>query len=68
MTDYVRVKDKQTGHEFSVPAHTFDGDAMTELDKPATDPGGELLPVKYKTTVNAAVDTKSGRAAAKDKE
>ncbi len=68
MTDYIRVKDKQTGHEFSVPADTFDGDAMTELDRPATDPGGEPLPVKYKTTVSKAAETKSGRAAASEKE
>ncbi len=64
----IRVKDKQTGHEFSVHESTFDGDAMTDLDKPATDPGGEPLPVKYKTTATKAAESKSGRAAASEKE
>lgn len=60
---YVRVKDKQTRHEMSLPEGTFDTDAVTVLDKDATDPGGEPLPVKYKTTVDKAAETKSGQAA-----
>lgn len=60
---YVRVKDKQTGHEMSLPEGTFDEGAVTVLKKDATDPGGEPLPVKYRTTVDEAADTKSGQAA-----
>lgn len=60
---YVRVKDKVTGHEFSMPEGTFDEDAVTVLDKPATDPGGVPLPVKHKTTVAQAADSKRGQAA-----
>ncbi len=60
---YIRVKDKQTGHEFSLPEGTFDPDSVTVLDKDATDPGGEPLPVKYKTTVASASANKSGQAA-----
>lgn len=60
---YIRVKDKSTGHEFSMPEGTFDEDAVTVLKKDATDPGGTPLPVKYHTTVTKAADTKSGQAA-----
>ena len=64
MPAYVRVKDKQTGHEFSMPEGTFDESAVTVLDKKdAVDPGGEPLPPKFKTTVAKAADTKSGQAA-----
>ena len=51
MPEYVRVKDKSTGHEFSMPAGTFDEDAVTVLKKDAVDPGGAPLPTKHKTTV-----------------
>lgn len=60
---YVRVKDNQTGHEMSLPEGTFDVAAVTVLDKAATDPGGEPLPTKYHTTVDAAAETKRGQAA-----
>lgn len=61
---YVRVKDNQTGHEFSMPEGTFDEDDVTVLDdKAATDIGGEPLPTKYHTTVEAAAETKRGQAA-----
>jgi hypothetical protein len=60
---YVRVKDKTTGHEFSMPEGTFDEDAVTVLEKDATDPGGAPLPVKYKTSVTKAAESKSGQAA-----
>lgn len=63
MPEYVRVKDKQTGHEMSLPVGTFDEADAEVLKKPATDPGGEPLPVKYKTTVDQAAENKSGQAA-----
>jgi hypothetical protein len=63
MPEYVRIKDKQTGHEFSMPAGTFDKDVVTVLDKDATDPGGTPLPTKHKTTVAKAAESKSGQAA-----
>lgn len=68
MPEYVRVKDKQTGHEFSLPEGSFDPEAVTTLEKDAVDPGGAPLPVKYKTTVAEAAGSKSGRSAATDKE
>lgn len=63
MPEYVRVKDKQTGHEFSLPAGTFDPEVVTVLEKDAVDPGGAPLPVKHKTTVADAAASKSGAAA-----
>lgn len=63
MPEYVRVKDKQTGHEFSLPDGSFDPEAVTILKKDAVDAGGSPLPVKHKTTVADAAASKSGAAA-----
>lgn len=51
MTDFTRVKDNETGHEYSVTSDRFDAspDLFTAVDKPATDSAGEPLPPKYKT-------------------
>lgn len=49
MPEYVRVKDKETGHEYST--NRYSADVHTKLDKPAVGPGGEVLPMKPKTTV-----------------
>lgn len=54
MTEYVRVKQAETGHELSVPRAHLDAvpdGAYTVLDKDATGAGGEPLPPKYKTSV-----------------
>ncbi len=59
MHEYVRVKDPDTGHEFSLPVGTFDPDTVTVLDKPATDPGGAPLPPKHKTTVAKAAENRA---------
>lgn len=66
MPNYIRVKDKQTGHEMSLPEGTFDEDAVTVLKKDATDAGGEPLPVKHKSDVSTEAAKKSGAAAAKE--
>lgn len=54
MPTYVRVKDNETGHEFSMPEGTFDEDDVTVLDKDATDVGGDPLPTKYHVTLEPA--------------
>lgn len=53
MTDYVRVKDNETDHEYSVTVERFNSakSLFTKLDKDAATPGGDPLPPKYKTTV-----------------
>ncbi len=53
MTDFVRVRDNETNHEYSVAVSRFDADPdlFTKVDKPATNSSGEPLPPKYRTTV-----------------
>lgn len=55
MSDFVRVKDNETAHEYSVSEDRYDAspDLFTKLDKPATDSIGEPLPVKYKVSLKA---------------
>lgn len=50
---FLRVKDNETGHEYSVKQSRFDANPnlYTAVDKPATLPSGLPLPPKYKTTV-----------------
>lgn len=65
MTDYVRVRDKETGHHYSLPRDRFDSspDLWTELKQDATDSAGDPLPPKYKTSVSADSDTKAAKPA-----
>jgi len=65
MPGYVRVKQADTGHELSVPVEHFDAapdGAYKRIDKDATYPGGDPLPVKYKTTVAKQAAVKKGTA------
>ena len=56
MPEYLRVKQKDTGHELSVTKAMYDfaPDAYEVLDKPATDAGGNPNRAKHKTTVAKA--------------
>jgi len=45
----LRVKDKVTGHEYSIRAASLD-DTHEVIDKPAVGPGGHLLPAKPNRT------------------
>lgn len=67
MADWVRVKDKDTKHEYSVKVVT---DAHEKLNKPAVDRNGKPLPAKPHVIVSArksapAPDAKATKAAAK---
>lgn len=64
MPNYVRVKDKETGHEYTVPARRFKPDLMTLLKKRAVGSDGRPLPMKPKTTVAKAAAKKSANSAA----
>lgn len=65
MPNYVRVKDKQTGHEYTVPARRYNPDLMTLLNKKrAVGSDGRPLPMKPKTTVAKAAAKKSATSAA----
>ena len=73
MTDYVRVKQTETGHELTISQSMYDfaPDAYEVLDKPATDSGNNPIPAKYKTSVASAAAKKattSGQKAESTKE
>jgi hypothetical protein len=68
MPDYLRVKQKETGHELTILADHFNDEAYTKLDKPALDAHGEPAPVKYKTTVATEATAKTASKADQSKE
>ena len=46
-TEFVRVRDRGTGHEYTVSAALADNDAYERLDKVAVDPNGNPFPPIY---------------------
>ena len=73
MLEYVRVKDKETGHHLSITRGAFDRDPSLweELKSDATYADGSPRPVKFKTTVSreaAKSTTPSGQSAGTEKE
>lgn len=50
MPEYIRVRDKATGHEYTVTAARFDDASHTRLDRPALDAHGEPAAPKYRTS------------------
>ena len=68
MAEYVRVKDKETGHHVSILRSQFErnGDAWEELKQDATYATGEPRPPKFKTTVSAEAEKKASPSAAND--
>ena len=70
--EWLRVKQKETGTEFSIlrATHDFAPDNYEVLDKPATDTGNNPLPPKHKTSASkeAAKKATTGRQADTDKE
>lgn len=61
---YIRVKDKTTGHEYSIHEHLFNGDAHEKSDKPAIGRNGDVAPPKFRTTVAKAAAAKPATPAA----
>ena len=59
MTDWTRVKDKDTGHEYSVAV--VNDEAHEVLQKPATDRLGSALPAKINRPL-AELTSDSGKA------
>lgn len=71
MPEYVRVRQAETGHHITITRANFERapkDAYTELKQDATDPGGNPLPPKYKTTVSAEAEKKAVTSAEPQKE
>lgn len=48
MPEYVRVRDKKTGHEYSVVRSALDEESQVVLDKPAAWPDGRPMEPKYR--------------------
>lgn len=67
MAEYVRVRDKETGHHVSILREQFDAnpEAWQELKQDATYADGTPLPPKHKTTVDQQA---TGNTAAKTAE
>lgn len=49
MHDFIRVRNKHTGSEYTVSADIELGDDVEQVDKPATSSDGKPLPEKHKT-------------------
>lgn len=47
MPEYIRVRQRETGHELSIIASAYTETAYERVDKPATSADGEPLPPKY---------------------
>ncbi|GAB3776773.1 hypothetical protein FB382_004395 [Nocardioides ginsengisegetis] len=67
MPEYSRVKDKSTGHKFTVIASAVDEDAMQVLKQDAVDVVGEPLPPEY-AHESLSSPTTSGQTATTKKE
>lgn len=64
MPEFIRVKDKTTGHEYSIREHLFDSAAHEKSDKSAYGHDGDIAPPKFRTTVAKAAVQKSVTQAA----
>lgn len=60
MSDLIRVRDLDTGHERTIRKHLITHGNYKELSEPAVDPKGEPLPAKFATTKPAEVAAPSG--------
>jgi hypothetical protein len=56
--EFVRVKDKSTGHKFSVVASAVDESAQIVLKQDAVDVGGDPLPPEYAEKTGATTTSK----------
>lgn len=66
MPEFVRVRDKETGHHVSIPVARYDRerDLWQALKQPATDAGGTALPPKHKSSVSAESEKQKARQSA----
>lgn len=66
--EFVRVTDKSTGHELTIPREAWEGnrDLFAQVQKPAVDDNGDPLPPTHASATDSG--TKSGQKAATPKE
>lgn len=65
MSEFIRVQLKGPGHELTIRADQFDGDAYTKVDKPALDRHGDPAAIKFKTSVSREAAKKTTTPAKK---
>lgn len=58
MPEYLRVRDKATGHEYTIPEARLNEKGHTVLDKPALDNHGDPAAPKFRTSVAKTVEQK----------
>ena len=68
MPEYVRARDKDTGHQHSILREQVTDAWEVLKDKDATYPDGTPLPPKFKTSVSAESEKKTGGQTADQKE
>lgn len=62
---HIHVRDKQTGHEYPVAERLFNADAHEKTGKPARDAHGDLVPVKFRTSLGRSATPTPKQAATK---
>jgi hypothetical protein len=62
MSEFIRVRDKETGHHVSILREQYDRDpdVWQELKQDATYADGTPLPAKHKTSVSTEAAKKTG--------
>lgn len=60
MPEFVRVRDSETGHEYSVVDSVPLAETQTIIDKPAVSPDGTPLPPKHNLITPKPLSGKSG--------
>jgi hypothetical protein len=70
MPEFVRVRDKDTGHHYSINKEKYDRtpDVWELLKQDAVDAAGDPLPMKPKTSVSSEAAKKAGSTATSEKE
>lgn len=69
MPEYVRARDKSTGHQHSILTQQSEGDGWEVLkDREATYADGTPLPPKFKVSVSSEAEKKTGGQTADPKE
>lgn len=75
--EFIRIKDRDTKHEYSIVASAYDEKAHERLNKPAVHTDGTALPAKHyiapeslssNTRGGSSADASSGQKAAPEKE
>lgn len=64
MPEFIRVRDTDTKHEFTIPAAAL-RDGLERIDKPAMSPDGRPLPPKHHKSLSSITPVESEPEASK---